>query len=952
MTLALHGKSKTRQTWLIAIAVAMVAFAALAGAGTLLGAGDARATGGTVVVKPSNMNGACQTLAVPYYCFLQYPNGWLFYNDELDQGDLTLGSFVAGPGAPAGGVGSAQISVTGTQRRNLATYQFAGTPLASITTLAFSTYNPSAGNGGSSSRSAYLQFNVDFNGSDTWQKRLTFVPSTNTAVTPNLWKEWNAINGGNALWTYSGAAWPTTGQPGATPKTWAQILLDYPTARVRVTDGQLSMRVGEPYADGYTENIDSLKFGTAAGTTTYDFEPETACTTVCYVNAATGNDAFGGDTSTSAKKTIQAAVTQVTATGTVRVAAGTYPEQVVINKDITLAGAGQAQTLITGNACTGNGITLGALSSGATIQDVGISGFDLGIQIPTGPLSNITVQDVTSSSNCHHGIWVQAFGTTNFAFTRVTANNNGIGVGGRGIWMINGVKTDISITDGKFSNNGLVGIDISDGNVTGLTVTGNTVVGNVDSGIGVLGAQGPGANLIANNTVTNNGRYGIEIKIPTGSGAASGAGSVVVSGNTVSRTLPATDVRDHAGIAVFRRSVTVPINADQPTGVVVTGNTVSGYHRTSINPKGDGFGIVVEGIGHLVTKNLLSDNDIAIQIQAGNPSNPTGDSLSSSTASNTPWFDRGNAASASALINRNSITSNTDFDLRNVGVPLTDATCNWYGAPSGPVPARVSGSFTTSPSLVTSNLNGPCPNTAPVLTITAPAPGALFALGATVALTSTYTDATPLDPYTCTIAWDDGTANSTSIAVSGGSGTCDAAHSYTAAGVYTISVTVADGGGGSDTETVMVIVYDPSAGFVTGGGTINSLAGAYPASPTITGKASFGFVSKYVKGKTLPTGNTEFQFQAAGLNFSSTAYEWLVVTGNKAQYRGSGTLNGVAGYTFKLTAWDAPGGDKIRMQIWDSANTVVYDNRLGQPEDIDNPSGVQGLLSGSIVIHN
>ena len=45
MTLALHGKSKTRQTWLIAIAVAMVAFAALAGAGALLGAGDARATG-------------------------------------------------------------------------------------------------------------------------------------------------------------------------------------------------------------------------------------------------------------------------------------------------------------------------------------------------------------------------------------------------------------------------------------------------------------------------------------------------------------------------------------------------------------------------------------------------------------------------------------------------------------------------------------------------------------------------------------------------------------------------------------------------------------------------------------------------------------------------------------------------------------------------------------------
>ena len=56
MTLALHGKSKTRQGWLIAIAIAMVAFAALAGAGALLGGGDARATG-TVVVTSSNLNG-------------------------------------------------------------------------------------------------------------------------------------------------------------------------------------------------------------------------------------------------------------------------------------------------------------------------------------------------------------------------------------------------------------------------------------------------------------------------------------------------------------------------------------------------------------------------------------------------------------------------------------------------------------------------------------------------------------------------------------------------------------------------------------------------------------------------------------------------------------------------------------------------------------------------------
>jgi len=33
----------------------------------------------------------------------------------------------------------------------------------------------------------------------------------------------------------------------------------------------------------------------------------------------------------------------------------------------------------------------------------------------------------------------------------------------------------------------------------------------------------------------------------------------------------------------------------------------------------------------------------------------------------------------------------------------------------------------------------------------------------------------------------------------------------------------------------------------------------------------------------VPDGQTELQFQAAGFNFHSTAYEWLVVAGARAQ---------------------------------------------------------------------
>ncbi len=215
----------------------------------------------TKVVRPNHM-------ATSFADVMSDPSKWFFFNDENNQIDNTLGSFVNGPDTSA----SVQISVTGTQRRNLATYQFSGTHLADITTLAFSTYNPSAGNAGSVNRSGYLNFNVDFDGSDTWQRRLVFVPSKNGTVLQNTWQEWDAIQGGSAKWSYSGPTWPGTATSGTTLRTWDDILTSYPGVRVRVSDSWLGIRVGEPYADGYTENIDMFKFGVGDDLTIFDFE--------------------------------------------------------------------------------------------------------------------------------------------------------------------------------------------------------------------------------------------------------------------------------------------------------------------------------------------------------------------------------------------------------------------------------------------------------------------------------------------------------------------------------------------------------------------------------------------------------------------------------------------------------------------------------------------------------
>jgi hypothetical protein len=226
------------------------------------------------------------------------------------------------------------------------------------------------------------------------------------------------------------------------------------------------------------------------------------------------------------------------------------------------------------------------------------------------------------------------------------------------------------------------------------------------------------------------------------------------------------------------------------------------------------------------------------------------------------------------------------------------------------------------------------------------APLALTSAGVSLPVTATFTDVGALDSHTATLDCGVGvTAQSNAP-----NGTAGGACLFTAPGVYTIQLTVRDDDGGSDTRLAngQVVVYDASAGWVTGGGWIASPTGAYAATPAVTGKLTFGFVARY-QSSTTPGGNAEFKLNLGKFDFRSSVLDWLVVAGNTAQLRGRGTVNGSGDYAFEVIAIDGTPDDAIRIRIWQRVTgVVVYDNQRGESPASDAATLLGG---GSIQLH-
>ncbi|MBC8499143.1 MAG: right-handed parallel beta-helix repeat-containing protein [Candidatus Atribacteria bacterium] len=215
-----------------------------------------------------------------------------------------------------------------------------------------------------------------------------------------------------------------------------------------------------------------------------------------YVDAGNASGMEDG-TKTHPFNTITEGISAVAPGKSVIVAAGTYNEQVIINKEITLQGASQDNTFITGSGLTGNLIT---------IEDdyVTITGFT-----------------INGASSTAKGIYFDSYSSIDIN-NNIIQNNISYGV--------NYSNSSPTIENNNIKNNNYSGIDAGTGgagiirnnslifNQYGIRTCGNSspeiiqnnISNNSHTGIYCRESATP---IISYNTISNNSGYGILIDI-------------------------------------------------------------------------------------------------------------------------------------------------------------------------------------------------------------------------------------------------------------------------------------------------------------------------------------------------------------------------------------------------------------------------------------------------------
>jgi hypothetical protein len=251
-------------------------------------------------------------------------------------------------------------------------------------------------------------------------------------------------------------------------------------------------------------------------------------------------------------------------------------------------------------------------------------------------------------------------------------------------------------------------------------------------------------------------------------------------------------------------------------------------------------------------------------------------------------------------------------------------------------------------------------NVAPTVSFSSPKQWDLFRVGTPVTFDLPITDPGGNDTHSCQLGWDEGEGWDHLFTAQNRN--CRQTHTFQHAGMYTVEVYVADDDGGTGSAEVMIVVYDPDEAKADINGSSPTPAGAL-GSQTGMGRTWAHYFGDYRPGGSVPFGEAKAWIDNADFKLEPSSMQWMVVTEDgKVASRGTGTVNGRAGYTWVVYGWDDCdgsntgacrdlAGDSIRLVVWNSATgQKVYDHSPNSDEyDVDRISPTL-MDSGGVTI--
>ncbi|HEY2385412.1 MAG TPA: right-handed parallel beta-helix repeat-containing protein [Candidatus Binatia bacterium] len=395
--------------------------------------------------------------------------------------------------------------------------------------------------------------------------------------------------------------------------------------------------------------------------------------TLCVDNTNSCNDGTGSP----CYCTINAAITAaVSGADTINVAAGgTYPENVILNKNLVLNG-GQAginacgrstvESTITPGAGT-RGIELRTGSAGSTINGFTISGGNRGIESTTGPINGIQI-----------------------------LNNRIVGFANSGIFL-NDNGTDITVDQNYVDGTSKVGagdlVHLDTDGFNGFHLTNNCIQNGITAtGFFVDGAHNVNPSATRVPVITGNLISGNQTGINLGSRSFGGSvamGNATISGNTIDN-----NVFDGVQGGIQRTTITDNVfAANGRNGLVLTsfGNLGAdrGGQLDTINLNcmlSNGFGVVCAGGTNAnlpCTANSQCPGSTCTTVLNG-----SGVAFSAAQAAGTI---------STNVANDNNITDNK-AGATYTGAETINGENNWWDCPTGP---NTAGCDTASPSIDT-----------------------------------------------------------------------------------------------------------------------------------------------------------------------------------------------------------------------------------------------------------